>query len=423
MIIKNRNIVEDDWNVLRLSADDTPEGVAIPAGKVIVPLKVWQAQRNTLLERADIGVWLGSSERAEDLQNDITVFRVIAVDFPKFADGRGYSIAYHLRNRLGYRGELRAIGDVLRDQLFYMQRVGFDAFATRQDKDIHEAQKGLKDFSISYQASTDNASPLFRRVERGSDEMNTLQEKINQTIAVLQQAALEFSPVVFANSLGAEDMVLTDLIAKHRPDIQMFSLDTGRLPKETYDLIQEVRKHYAIPLQVYFPNNALVEEYVSEHGINGFYDSVENRKGCCYVRKVEPLRRALKGKGAWITGMRRDQAVTRGTLEVSAFDVDNGLQKFNPLLDWSNNDVWTYIRQYEVPYNKLHDQFYPSLGCAPCTRSITPGEDIRAGRWWWENPESKECGLHVSSTSLKASRDRIIEIASQNNKDKQEVSA
>ena len=135
------------------------------------------------------------------------------------------------------------------------------------------------------------------------------------------------------------------------------------------------------------------------NGVNGFYESIKARKDCCFVRKVEPLRRALAGKGAWVTGMRRDQAVTRGTLEVSAFDADNGLQKFNPLLDWTNKDVWAYIRQHDVPYNKLHDQFYPSLGCAPCTRSVTPGEDIRSGRWWWEDPNSKECGLHASQTS------------------------
>ncbi len=225
--------------------------------------------------------------------------------------------------------------------------------------------------------------------------MSDLQEKIDQTVAVLKRAASEFKHVVFANSLGAEDMVLTDLIAKHQPDISMFSLDTGRLPKETYDLIQEVGQQYTLPLHVYFPDSKLVEEYVAQHGINGFYDSVDNRKGCCFVRKVEPLRRALKGKDAWITGMRRDQAVTRGTLEVSSFDNDNGLQKFNPLLEWSNKDVWAYIRQHDVPYNKLHDEFYPSLGCAPCTRAISPGEDIRAGRWWWEDPAHKECGLHV----------------------------
>ncbi len=225
--------------------------------------------------------------------------------------------------------------------------------------------------------------------------MSALLEKIDATLAVLKQATNEFQQVVFANSLGAEDMVLTDIIAKNQLGIAMFSLDTGRLPKETYDLIQEVSQQYTLPLHVYFPDSKLVEEYVAQQGINGFYDSVENRKGCCFVRKVEPLRRALNGKDAWITGMRRDQAVTRGTLDASSFDADNGLQKFNPLLDWSNSDVWAYIRQYDVPYNKLHDEFYPSLGCAPCTRAITPGEDIRAGRWWWEDPAHKECGLHI----------------------------
>ncbi|HEY5993807.1 MAG TPA: phosphoadenylyl-sulfate reductase [Gallionellaceae bacterium] len=223
----------------------------------------------------------------------------------------------------------------------------------------------------------------------------TLALKTEQTLAILAQAARDYAPVTFANSLGAEDMVLTDLIARHQPDIAMFSLDTGRLPQETYDLMQEVRAHYDLPLQIYFPDSTLVEKYVAQHGVNGFYDSVENRKRCCHVRKVEPLKRALAGKRAWITGMRREQAVTRGSLEVSAFDADNGLQKFNPLLDWTNEEIWEYIKQHGVPYNALHDCFYPSIGCAPCTRSVTLGEDIRAGRWWWEDPGNKECGLHV----------------------------
>lgn len=167
MIIKNRAIVNDDWNVLRLDENDTPESVAVPNGKVILPLKVWQSQRESLQARADLGVWLNSDERAEALQIDIEKFSVIAVNFPKFADGRGYSIAHHLRERLGYRGELRAIGDVLRDQLFYMQRVGFDAFEPRANKDINGALKGLDDFSEIYQASSDQALPLFRRVARG----------------------------------------------------------------------------------------------------------------------------------------------------------------------------------------------------------------------------------------------------------------
>ncbi|HET7832301.1 MAG TPA: phosphoadenylyl-sulfate reductase [Gallionella sp.] len=228
-----------------------------------------------------------------------------------------------------------------------------------------------------------------------------MQHKIEQVVEVLKQAVRDHGQVCFANSLGAEDMVLTDLINKHQLDIEIFSLDTGRLPQETYNLMQQVAQHYATPLKVYFPDSAAVERYVAQNGVNGFYDSVESRKSCCFARKVEPLRRALRGKGAWVTGLRRDQAVTRGSLEVASFDAEFGLQKFNPLLDWSNKDVWAYIRQHDVPYNKLHDQFYPSLGCAPCTRSITAGEDIRAGRWWWENPESKECGLHAASRILK----------------------
>ncbi len=224
--------------------------------------------------------------------------------------------------------------------------------------------------------------------------MSDLAQKVAQVKQLLADAVRDFSPVCFANSLGAEDMVLTDLIAKFQPDIEMFSLDTGRLPQETYDLMQAVRVRYPVPLKIYFPNAASVEGYVLKNGVNGFYDSVENRKGCCYIRKVEPLKRALAGKGAWITGMRRDQAVTRGSLEFSAFDAEQGLHKFNPLLDWSNTEVWQYIRQNEVPYNALHDRFYPSIGCAPCTRNVTPGEDIRSGRWWWEEAGQKECGLH-----------------------------
>ena len=205
----------------------------------------------------------------------------------------------------------------------------------------------------------------------------------------------DFSQVTFANSLGAEDMVLTDLIARFQPDIAMFSLDTGRLPQETYDLMQALRLRYSAPLKVYFPESGSVETLISTQGVNGFYDSIENRKACCFIRKVAPLKRALAGKKAWITGMRRDQAVTRGSLALSSFDADQGLQKFNPLLDWSNEEVWAYIKQYDVPYNALHDRFYPSIGCAPCTRSVTPGEDIRSGRWWWESAEGKECGLHI----------------------------
>ena len=227
--------------------------------------------------------------------------------------------------------------------------------------------------------------------------LESLAQKTVAARALLRQIASDFAPVVFANSLGAEDMVLTDLIARDKLDIGIFSLDTGRLPLETYDLIAKVKDHYGIALTLYYPRHELVEAYTREHGINGFYESLELRKGCCHARKVEPLQRALAGQKAWVTGLRAQQSATRDGLPIRSFDAANGLEKFNPLADWSEKEVWAYLKQNNVPYNALHDKFYPSIGCAPCTRPITPGEDIRSGRWWWEAPESKECGLHVKA--------------------------
>ena len=228
------------------------------------------------------------------------------------------------------------------------------------------------------------------------------QQKIEATQALLRDIGQSYSPAAFANSFGAEDMVLTDLICKHAPNIEIFTLDTGRLPAETYTLMQETLQRYGQRIVPYFPEHQPVEQYLREHGPNGFYESVELRKRCCYIRKVEPLKRALQGKKAWITGLRREQAPTRTDLSAKEWDEGNGLQKFNPLIDWTHQDVWDYIHHYQVPYNALHDQHYPSIGCAPCTRAISVGEDIRAGRWWWENPESKECGLHVKKIAVPA---------------------
>jgi len=223
----------------------------------------------------------------------------------------------------------------------------------------------------------------------------SVNEKRAQLAKVLKQAASQFPAITFANSFGAEDMVLTDVIVREQLPIEIFSLDTGRLPVETYTLMAETENKYGIKLKVYFPKHEAVEEYVQTKGINAFYESIELRKACCYMRKVEPLGRALKGKQAWITGMRAEQAVTRANLPIQEYDAGNKLEKFNPLSDWTEQEIWAYIRMNDVPYNKLHDAFYPSIGCAPCTRAVAMGEDVRAGRWWWENPENKECGLHV----------------------------
>jgi phosphoadenosine phosphosulfate reductase len=223
----------------------------------------------------------------------------------------------------------------------------------------------------------------------------TLAAKVEALGAALRDVAARHAPAVFASSFGVEDMVVVDLIARDALPIGVFTLDTGRLPDETHALIDRVRKHYGIVVDVHFPDAAELASFVRAHGVNAFYDGTELRRQCCAIRKTAPLARALAGKGAWITGLRRGQSVTRSDLAAAEFDALHGLPKFNPLADWSDADAWAYVRANAVPYNALHDRGYASIGCAPCTRAITPGEDIRSGRWWWESPDTKECGLHV----------------------------
>jgi phosphoadenosine phosphosulfate reductase len=220
--------------------------------------------------------------------------------------------------------------------------------------------------------------------------MNAL---IDSALGLLRQAEA-LPPAAFSTSFGAEDMVVLDLIRRHRIAIDVFTLDTGRLPEETYALMQRVEQVYGRCFETFTPDSAAVQALVRERGINGFYESIENRKACCAVRKVEPLRRALSGRRAWVTGLRVQQAASRAQLAARARDEALGIEKFNPLHDWTEQQVWEYIRSRDVPYNALHDRHYPSIGCAPCTRAIAQGEDVRAGRWWWENPETRECGLH-----------------------------
>lgn len=226
---------------------------------------------------------------------------------------------------------------------------------------------------------------------------------------LLRDVARDYAPAVFANSLGAEDMVLTDMIWGEGTQIGIFSLDTGRLPGETYELMARAERHYGRRLEVFAPRHDAVQDFVAGFGINGFYDSVEARKACCHARKVEPLQRALAGKQAWITGLRAAQSQTREKLKTVSFDSINNLVKISPLTDWSEREIWVYLRANKVPYNALHDRNYPSIGCAPCTRAIQPGEDVRAGRWWWETPETKECGLHLVDGRLQRTSKQGVE--------------
>ncbi len=210
----------------------------------------------------------------------------------------------------------------------------------------------------------------------------------------LQVIAREFpGSAVFSTSLGQEDQVITHLIARQQLPIKIFTLDTGRLFQETYDVLDRTIARYKVPVRAYFPATDKLEKLLLEKGPNSFYESVENRKECCYIRKVEPLNRALEGAGAWITGLRAEQSENRHSLPFAEWDESRRLVKVNPLLDWTYEQLLAYIQQENIPYNKLHDQGFPSIGCAPCTRAVEPGEDIRAGRWWWEQSK-KECGLH-----------------------------
>lgn len=200
--------------------------------------------------------------------------------------------------------------------------------------------------------------------------------------------------IALASSLSIEDQVLTDMICRLQPMTPIFTLDTGRLFPETYSLIERTNLTYGIKIQLFFPDYQQVEKMVSEHGVNLFYESVEKRRLCCQIRKLEPLKRAFDGLKVWICGLRREQSVTRTGVQLVEWDKNHRLLKLNPLIDWTERQVWDYIHRHGVPYNKLHDQGFPSIGCQPCTRAIAFGEDIRAGRWWWEEPDHKECGLH-----------------------------
>jgi phosphoadenosine phosphosulfate reductase len=221
-----------------------------------------------------------------------------------------------------------------------------------------------------------------------------IERKVAAVRSLLGEAIERHGRLVYANSLGAEAMVLTDIICSHLPRIDMFSIDTGRLHEETYQLLERLQRRYRRSIRLVYPDAAALEQLVAAQGVNGFYASVAARLECCRVRKLEPFRRALAGYPAWVTGVRREQTAGRARGQAEEWDAAHGVYKLSPLLDWSEAQVWEYIRLHALPYNALHDRQYPSIGCAPCTRAIQPGESRRSGRWWWEQPESRECGLH-----------------------------
>lgn len=224
-----------------------------------------------------------------------------------------------------------------------------------------------------------------------------LPELVQELDARLAGIAVAHARVKLASSLAAEDMVLTHAILSRRVDIGIFTLETGRLHAETVGMLERVRERYGYEIEAFRPNPDAVAAYVNDHGLNAFYESIDLRKACCGIRKVEPLNRALSQVDAWVTGQRREQSVTRTALDHAERDTARGIEKYNPLADWTEADVWAYLDTFDVPVNPLHARGYPSIGCEPCTRAIKPGEDSRAGRWWWESQDTKECGLHIQA--------------------------
>jgi phosphoadenosine phosphosulfate reductase len=245
--------------------------------------------------------------------------------------------------------------------------------------------------------SAGNAAKAYNAIALNAKASADFKEKLAETIALLKQAVSEFAPVTQASSLGAEDVVITHLINQNALNIPVFVLETGALHRETLALLERTQAHSVVTVKVYRPSSEKVIAFVRTHGQDAMYESLELRKACCQVRKLEPLAEALKGQRAWVTGLRREQSSNRAEVPLidRADEATKGQIKLNPLANWTWGDVWHYIDVHQVDYNPLHDQFFPSIGCAPCTRAISLGEEFRAGRWWWEDEAAKECGLHA----------------------------
>ena len=237
--------------------------------------------------------------------------------------------------------------------------------------------------------------PQFWKIpEISDDERRRLPELTTALERRLKDIAARYPQAVFASSLAVEDMVITDAVCRLKLPIRIITLNTGKLNPETAALIAETNARYQTELEVFYPNQQTAAEFEAEFGTTAMYDSVELRRRCCHIRKIEPLNRAIQGADAWLTGQRREQSATRTALPFAEQDQSRGIDKYNPIFDWSETDVWAYILANNVPYNDLYHQGFPSIGCEPCTRQVKQGEDIRAGRWWWESKDSKECGLH-----------------------------
>jgi phosphoadenosine phosphosulfate reductase len=323
---------------------------------------------------------------------------VVAIRFPAFGDGRGHSLAVLLRERHGFKGEVRAVGYLIPDVAPFLLRSGFDTAGITDANDVETWKQALTRIRHIYQPGFRNPQPLRRDAsKRAAEELNSrLQgiESLAERIAEVHRS-IE-GRIAFSTSLGLDDQAILNAIAEARAGIDIFTLDTGRLFPEVLETVELSEIRYRLRIRLVAPEAAEVEALVGRDGVFGFRNSVENRKACCEVRKVRPLNRELEGAQGWITGVRREHSDDRADVPLAEWDEARGLIKVNPIADWSNEELTAYIAANNIPVNPLHAHGFISIGCQPCTRAVQSGEHPRAGRWWWENEEKKECGLHMN---------------------------
>ena len=322
----------------------------------------------------------------------------VAIRFPAFGDGRGISLAVLLRERHGFTGEIRAVGHLIPDLAQFLLRSGFDTAEITDPEDASIWKASVSRIKHNYQRGFRNPSPLRRDATR--KEAEALDQRLAK-ITTLTDRIREIGRrvegrITFSTSLGLEDQAILHAIAESGVAIDVFTLDTGRLFPEVLETVELSELRYGIRIRLVAPEASEVEELVARDGVFGFRHSVENRKSCCEIRKVRPLNKELKGAQAWITGLRREHSDNRAAVPLAEWDDAHALIKVNPLADWSTQDLTAYVAANNVPVNPLHARGFVSIGCAPCTRAVQPGEHPRAGRWWWENEEKKECGLHLN---------------------------
>ncbi|MGH6735072.1 MAG: phosphoadenylyl-sulfate reductase [Methyloceanibacter sp.] len=322
----------------------------------------------------------------------------IAISFPVVTDGRGFSLARLLRERHGFKGEIRAVGHLIPDHGQFLLRSGFDTAEIKDAEAAHVWKASLERIRHNYQPAVRNWLPL--RWDASRKEAATLDERLARidslTDRIREVKRRIEGRIAFSTSLGLEDQAILHAIADSGVDVDVFTLDTGRLFPEVLETIELSELRYRLRIRLVVPDAKEVEELVARDGVYGFRHAVENRKACCEIRKVRPLNRALEGAQGWMAGLRREHSDERAAVPLAEWDAERGLTKINPMADWSTKQLMSYIAANNVPVNPLHARGFVSIGCAPCTRAVQPGEHPRAGRWWWENEEKKECGLHLN---------------------------